>query len=78
MVNKNNSLRDSRHLEKYFPYVDFIRRPTSADIRHPKTGRIYSKPFFWRVKNFPDGTAPDTGTEGELWYLVDITANVAN
>jgi len=78
MVNKNNPLRDSRHLEKYFPYVDFIRRPTSTDIRHPKTGRIYSKPYFWRVRLKDDGTAPDTGSEGELWYLEDITANVAD
>lgn len=78
MVTKNNPLKDSRHLEKYFPYVDFIRRPTSTDIRHPKTGRIYSKPYFWRVKLHPNGAAPDTGNEGELWYLEDITANVAD
>lgn len=78
MVSKNNPLRDKRHPEKYFPFVDFVRRPTSADIRHPKTGAIYSTPYFWRVKNHPDGTAPSTGVEGELWYLVDITANVAN
>lgn len=78
MVSKNNPLRDSRHLVKYFPYVDFVRQPLSTDIRHPKTGRIYSTPFFWRVKNKPDGESPDTGTEGELWYLKDITSNVAN
>lgn len=78
MVTKNNPLRDSRHPEKYFPFVDFQRRPTSSDIRHPKTGVIYSTPYFWRVRNNLDGTPPDTGVEGELWYLVDITANVAN
>lgn len=78
MVSKNNPLRDSRHPEKYFPFVDFVRRPTSSDIRHPRTGAIYSTPYFWRVKNNTDGTAPDSGVEGELWYLVDITANVAN
>jgi len=78
MVNKNNPLRDSRHLEKYFPYVDFFRQPTSTDIRHPKTGRIYTKPYFWRVNLKPDGSSPDSGSEGELWYLEDITANVAD
>jgi len=78
MVSKNNPIRDSRHPEKYFPFVDFVRQPTTADIRHPKTGKIYSKPYFWRVTLKPDGTAPDSGSEGELWYLVDITSNVAN
>jgi len=78
MVTRNNPLRDGRHLEKYFPFVDFIRRPTSDDIRHPRTGRIYSKPYFWRVRLKDDGTAPDSGVEGELWYLEDITANVAD
>lgn len=77
-TSKNNPLRDSRHLNQYLPYVDFFRRPTTADIRHPKTGQIYPRPYFWRVKNKPDGTAPDTGSEGEFWYLEDITANVAD
>ena len=58
MVSKNNPLRDSRHLVKYFPYVDFVRQPLSTDIRHPKTGRIYSIPFFWRsIFDIPDDKA---------------------
>ena len=78
MVSKNNPLRDGRHLNKYCPYVDFFKRPTSEDIRHPKTGQIYSRPYYWRVSLKPDGLPPVTGVEGELWYLQDITANVAN
>lgn len=65
------------NINRRMPYVSFIRRPTSADIRNPETGRIYSTPYFWRVKNKDDGTAPDTGSAGELWYLEDITANVS-
>jgi len=78
MVSKNNPLRDGRHLNRYCPYVEFFKRPSSEDIRHPKTGQIYSQPYYWRVSLKPNGLPPVTGVAGELWYLQDITANVAN
>lgn len=74
----NNALRNERHPESLIPYVDFPRRPLSTDIRHPQNGKIYKTPYLWRVRKGRDGVAPATGSEGELWYLEDITANVAD
>lgn len=48
------------------------REPTSADYRQPETGALYSPGTVWHIsKN------PTTGTEGELWILSKIVANVA-
>jgi hypothetical protein len=48
------------------------RRPTSQDYRQPETGRTYPVFCGWQV-----GKDPTTGTEGELWMLTKIVANVA-
>ncbi len=48
------------------------RAPTGADIRQGSTGQYYPIGSFWIVsKN------PTTGTEGDLWWLSKIVANVA-
>jgi len=48
------------------------REPTGADYRQPETGKLYPFNSFWLVaKN------PTTGTQGDLWYLSKIAANVA-
>jgi len=53
-------------------FVSRKRRPTGADYRQPETGTIYSDGTIWQIsKN------PTTGTEGELWMLSKIVANVA-
>ena len=48
------------------------RAPTSADFRQPETGKLYPFNSFWLV-----GKDPTTGTQGDLWYLSKIAANVA-
>lgn len=47
------------------------RQPTGADYRQPETGKYYPRNCFWLV-----GDSPTTGTEGDLWYLSKIEANV--
>lgn len=48
------------------------RRPLGSDYRQPETGNYYPVFCGWQVsKN------PTTGTEGELWLLSKIVANVA-
>jgi hypothetical protein len=52
--------------------VTVNRSPTGADIRQGTTGQYYPIGSFWIVaKN------PTTGTEGFIWYLSKIVANVA-
>lgn len=46
------------------------RRPTTADVRQPETGKYYSLFCGWQV-----GKNPTTGNEGELWLLSKIVAN---
>jgi len=54
------------------PAVSRNRRPTTADYKQPETGRNYPITCIWQVsKN------PTTGSEGELWALSKIVANVA-
>lgn len=48
------------------------RAPTGADYRQPETGKLYPFNTFWLV-----GKNPTTGTQGDLWYLSKIVANVA-
>ena len=48
------------------------REPTGADYRQPETGKLYPVSSFWLV-----GDAPTTGTQGDMWYLSKIAANVA-
>lgn len=53
-------------------FVSRNRSPTGADYRQPETGTLYSVGTVWQVsKN------PTTGTEGDLWMLSKIVANVA-
>ena len=48
------------------------REPTGADYRQPETGKIYPMGSLWIIsKN------PTTGSQGALWYLSKIVANVA-
>lgn len=48
------------------------RSPTGADYRQPENGKLYPIASYWIV-----GKDPTTGTEGDLWYLAKIAANVA-
>ena len=48
------------------------RRPTSSDVFQPETGKLYVLFCGWQV-----GKNPTTGSEGELWLLSKIVANVA-
>lgn len=52
--------------------VTRTRAPTGADYRQPENGKIYPTGSLWLV-----GKNPTTGTEGDLWYLSKIVANVA-
>ncbi len=56
-------------------YITFFvtrdRSPTGADFRQPETGTLYSIGTVWQV-----GKNPTTGTEGDLWMLSKIVANV--
>lgn len=58
--------------DKYITFfVSRNRSPTGADYRQPETGTLYSIGTVWQVsKN------PTTGTEGDLWMLSKIVANV--
>lgn len=51
--------------------VTRTRAPTGADYRQPENGKIYPTGSLWLV-----GKDPTTGTEGDLWYLSKIIANV--
>jgi len=73
MAIRNFPVRDTRHYNFFAPVVRIKREPLSTDIKDPSTGRYYERPTFWQV-----GRDPSTGTEGDLWYLADITANVAD
>lgn len=48
------------------------REPTGADYRQPETGKLYPIGSYWIISK-----DPTNGTEGDLWYLSRITANVA-
>lgn len=54
------------------PTVTVNRAPTGADIRNPKTGKLYPIATIWQV-----GKNPTTGSEGDLYFLSKIVANVA-
>lgn len=47
------------------------REPTGTDYRQPETGKLYPLGSQWII-----GKDPTTGTEGDLWYLSKIAANV--
>jgi hypothetical protein len=53
------------------PHVTRNRPPTGSDYRQPETGRLYPISTIWQV-----GKDPISGTEGELWMLSKIVANV--
>lgn len=57
---------------KLTPFVTRNRQPTGADYRQPETGRLYPIACIWQV-----GKNPTTGTEGDLFALSKIVANVA-
>lgn len=48
------------------------RAPTGADYRQPETGKLYPFGSFWLISK-----DPTTGTQGEMYYLSKIVANVA-
>ncbi len=48
------------------------REPTGADYRQPETGKIYPLGSYWLISR-----DPVSGTQGDLWYLSKIVANVA-
>lgn len=48
------------------------RQPTGADYRQPETGKLYPLDTYWIL-----GPNPVNGSQGELWYLSKIVANVA-
>lgn len=52
-------------------FVTRERSPTGADYRQPETGRLYTIGTIWQV-----GKDPSDGTEGDLWILSKIVANV--
>lgn len=52
-------------------FVSRNRSPTGADYRQPETGTLYSVGTVWQVSK-----DPATGTEGDLWMLSKIVANV--
>lgn len=57
----------------YLPtLVTRTRSPTGADYRQPETGKLYPTGSYWLT-----GASPTTGTQGDLWYLSKIVANVA-
>lgn len=75
MVSPNNLNPRRYHFTDKFstPSVQIGRAPTATDVKDPNTGRYYERPHLWLV-----GKNPSTGTEGDLWYLADITANSAD
>jgi hypothetical protein len=57
----------------YYPSVVLRNRPPNgADFRQPETGKYYPVASFWIV-----GVNPTSGTQGDLWYLSKIVANIA-
>lgn len=59
--------------DKYIAFfVTRNRLPTGADYRQPETGTLYSVGTVWQV-----GKDPTTGSEGDLYMLSKIVANVA-
>lgn len=59
--------------DKYITFfVKRNRSPTGADYRQPETGNLYSIGTIWQVSK-----SPTTGTEGDMWILSKIVANVA-
>jgi hypothetical protein len=48
------------------------REPTGADVIQPETGKYYQIGTVWQV-----GKNPTTGSEGDLWMLSKIVANVS-
>jgi len=68
-----NSPAKYRGTNKYITFfVTRGRSPTGADYRQPETGNLYSVGTVWQT-----GKNPTTGTEGDLWMLSKIVANVA-
>lgn len=53
-------------------YVKAKRPPTTADIRDPKTGRLFELNTHWVL-----GKNPSSGTEGDIYILKKIVAAVA-
>lgn len=70
--NPNNPAKYRGTDQFLIPFVTRNRQPTGADYRQPETGRLYPIGCTWQV-----GKNPTSGTEGELWYLTKIVANVA-
>jgi len=57
----------------YLPsIVSRNREPLGSDYRQPETGKLYPVGSYWIIS-----IDPTTGTQGDLWYLSKIVANVA-
>lgn len=75
----NNSGIGPRNPTKYLGanvYLNIIvsrnYQPTGADYRQPETGLLYQVNTLWQV-----GKNPTTGTEGQIYILTKIVANIA-
>jgi len=73
MAVRNSPLNAYRPENEQVPYVKIARQPTSSDYKNPQTNKYFTPPFHWVI-----GKNPSTGTEGDLYYLADVTANVAD
>lgn len=64
--NRNSNLTRTRR-ERLTPTFRIARDPTGTDFRDPKNGRYYAINSYWV-----------NSSTGDLWYLADIVANVAD
>src|ERR1700727_1417285 len=70
-----NPKQPNKHLgtDKYITFfVTRNRPPSGADVRQPETGTYYSIGTVWQV-----GANPTSGTQGALYMLSKIVANVS-
>ena len=67
-INPTKYLGPSTYLNSV---VSRNREPTTADFRQPETGKNYSIGTIWQVSK-----SPTTGSEGDLWMLTKIVANL--
>lgn len=72
MVNPLRATKYTGMNQIYANFVERPRRPLTSDYRQPENAKLYRISTVWQV-----GKNPSTGTEGELWMLSKIVANVA-
>lgn len=71
-VSNNNPIKYLGPNVSIVSVVTVNRAPTGADVRQGTTGKYYPIGSLWIV-----GASPTTGTQGDLWWLSKIVANVA-